>query len=405
MKVGFITQWYDPEGGSALTFGNIARGLSREGLDVEVLTGLPNYPQGTLYPGYRVRPYLREYRDGMVVHRSPLYPSHDARALKRAMNYLSFGTSSTVVGMRHLRHSEVNLAVPSPPTAALAALALRKSSGTPFGIHIHDLWPDSMMASGMVNGRAGRAAFRGLGSLCNVLYEQASFVAVTSPGMVEVLRSRGVTPSKLALVPNWADESIFEPVPHEGRSRDECVLMYAGAVGDVQGLDNAVRAMVGLPPALRLHIVGDGPARTRLQALSRELELDSVVFRDAVPPREVPGLLAEADVQIASLADLPLFEHTMPSKIANALASGVPVVAAVAGDAAQVVRKSGAGLVTRPGDVDALRAAFLRMAAMSHSERRVLGRAGRAYYEREMSESVVLRRLSSLLADAARTTT
>ena len=401
MRVGFITQWYDPEGGSALTFGNIARGLTRHGCDLEVLTGLPNYPQGSLYPGYRVRPYAREVRDGIVVHRAPLYPSHDARVVQRSLNYLSFGAASTAVGLRSLRGVDVTLAVPSPPTAAAAALALKRAYGTPFGVHIHDLWPDSMMASGMVRGRAGRMALRALGALCDRIYAEASFVAVTSPGMVEVLRGRGVAADKLSVVPNWADEATFSPVAPVEAVRDECVFMYAGAVGDVQGLDAAVRAMAGVPAGIRLEIVGNGPARRRLEALTRELGLNTVTFRDAVAPREVPGLIADADVQLVSLADLPLFEHTMPSKIANALASAVPVVAAVAGDAADVVLRSGAGIVTPPGDVDRLREALVSTASLSVAERRARGRAGREYYEREMSESAGLTRLTELLSQAA----
>lgn len=79
MRILILTQWFDPEP----TFKGLlfARELAARGHEVEVLTGFPNYPDGKVYPGYRIRPWVREKIDGINVLRVALYPSHNKSGL------------------------------------------------------------------------------------------------------------------------------------------------------------------------------------------------------------------------------------------------------------------------------------------------------------------------------------
>ncbi len=111
MRVNFVTQRYPPEpAGPAYA---PAIGLTQRGHEVNVLTGFPNYPTGRIYDGYSHKPYLRERcTDGITVHRVPIYPSHDANAVKRMGHYLSFATSTSVgIGFhpRYYARSQVHL--------------------------------------------------------------------------------------------------------------------------------------------------------------------------------------------------------------------------------------------------------------------------------------------------------
>src|SRR5450756_1458513 len=98
MRVGLLTQWYDPEPGPAALPGVLARGLVARGHEVQVLTGFPNYPTGVVAAGYRMRRVLDEVVDGVDVRRVALYPSHDASTVRRVTNYVSFGASAVVNG-------------------------------------------------------------------------------------------------------------------------------------------------------------------------------------------------------------------------------------------------------------------------------------------------------------------
>jgi glycosyltransferase involved in cell wall biosynthesis len=354
---------------------------------------------------------MKQSWDGLPVLRTPLYPNHSRSAVGRMANYLSYAASATMFGSSVLRRADVALVYSSPATAALPAMAARLRWGTPYVLMIMDLWPDSVFGSGFLSdGAARRIAQTALVRFTNQTYRWADHITVSSPGMRDVLQQRGVPESKLSVVYNWADEKLMQPCApsYELRSRlgltDEFVVMYAGNLGSAQRLDIAVRAMGRLRDVADVHLVlvGAGIEAGPLRMLVDELRLRTVHFVDAVPPEMMPAIMASADVQLVSLADDPLFRITMPSKIQSILACGQPMVAAIAGDAARVVRDAGAGFVSRPGD-DSELAEVLRQARNTPRQRLLaMGQAGHDYYNQVMSESTNSWALADIVRAAAR---
>lgn len=408
MRLGMVTQWYDPESGSAAVAGAIGRALAGLGYELHVLTGFPNYPAGRLYPGYRMRTYQYEHRDGVHVHRVPLLPSHDRSALRRAATYLSFGASAcTRPGL--LRSVDAWLVYSTPATTALPALLAASRYHRPYVLFVQDLWPDTVVDSGFVRqGRMLRTAVRGLHAFCDTSYRRASAVVASAPGMAELIRARGVPAGKLSVVPNWVDESVFRPVPRDPGLgvrlglADGFVVMYAGSLGDLQGLDTAVAAVRLLTdlPQLRLVFAGTGVAEPKLRRLAAGL--DNVHFLGQQPPERMSELLALSDVQLVSLRDLPMFHATLPSKVQASLAAGRPVLGAVPGDASRLIDSSGAGLTVPPGDPAALAAAIRHLHRLGPGAREQLGRTGRQFYLDRLSSRVGARALADVLERAAR---
>lgn len=410
MRLGVISQWYDPEGGSAAVAGAICRSLAAQGHELHVLTGFPNYPTGRVYPGYRIRPYQYERRAGVHVHRVPLLPSHDRSALRRAATYLSFG-GSAAARWRILRSADAWLVYSTPATAALPALVARARYRRPYVLLVQDLWPDTVVDSGFLGpGWLRNVAVRGIHGFCDASYRRAAAVVVTSPGMAELLRGRGVPGDKLSVVPNWVDETVFRPVPRDPELAKRLglagflagfVVMYAGSLGELQGLETAVEAarLLADLPDLRLVLAGSGVTEPRLRALARGMS--NVVFLGQQPPERMPDLLALGDVQLVSLRDLPLCHVTLPSKLQATLAAGRPVVGAVPGDAARLIERSGAGQAVPPGDPVALADAIRSLHALPPDAREKLGQAGRQYYLDHLSAGVGSAALADVLTQAA----
>jgi len=404
-----ITQWYDPERGSAIMSGTIARALGDRGHEVQVVTGFPNYPEGQLYPGYRVRPYLREELQGVTVHRAPLYVSHDADPRRRAMNYLSYAASASAIAVTRIGRVDAALVHSTPATAAIPAMALRALRRTPYVLHIQDLWPQTVTASGfLVDGQHSRAESL-LHRYCDAVYRHAASIAVTSPGMADLIQARGVESRKISLIPNWADERHFRPTIASSDIVNELgpfrpfTVMYAGAMGEVQALDVLIEAAT----ILRDHrdigflLVGGGVSEASLRLKVLEAELDNVRFVRHQPVERMAEVLALGDVQIISLKDLSIFRTTLPSKIQATLAAGRPIIGAVAGDAAALIRDSGAGLTATPGSAAGLAEAVLKAAAMPAEERQAWGDRGRDYYIDHLSQESGAKALSDLLHSAA----
>jgi glycosyltransferase involved in cell wall biosynthesis len=353
--------------------------------------------------------YRREQRsEKVVVHRAPLYPSHDKNGVRRIANYASFALSAAWVARRHLPKPDVWLTYSSPATAALPALLAPRRLQAPSYLIIQDLWPDSVTESGFVNGSIGRGVERTLNEFCNWAYRRSTGIGVISPGMSRVLVERGVDTHKISYTPNWIeDEHLLPDLPASDDLRASLGLpagmlfMYAGNMGELQGL-NAVVEAFEFCPDVNLALVGDGVVAGRIRTLVDHKGLRNVHFVPSQSAATIGRFIAASDVQIVSLKDSALLRATMPSKVQTSMAASRPILAHVAGDVAQLVTDCGAGLAARPGDVQSVVSAVRHFCALGPEPLRNMGRNARREYERSFSPSAGLDRLEMMLQASAR---
>lgn len=409
MRVGLLTQWFDPEPGPAALAGMLARGLAQRGHEVRVLTGFPNYPTGRLAPGHRITRRLDEVADGVRIRRVALYPSHDRSALRRLANYGSFAVSALASGADALRGLDALWVCNSPVTVALPMWYARYVHRVPVLLHVLDVWPDSATASGFLGGGPlSRAVERGLTGWCDAMYRCAARVAHVSPGAGDLLADRGVPREKLVHIPVWADET---PTVRAGDLRaelglraDQVVLVYAGALGEAQGLDPLIDACALVDDErLVCLIAGSGTAEQRLRRRAGAVGVPNVRFLGHLPRQRVPALLATADAHYVSLRPGGMSAYTMPSKVQAALAAGRALLVAAEGDAAAVARDSGAGLTARPGDPGSIADALRELLDLGREKLDLLGQAGRAYYDRVFRVDVGVERVERALREAMAT--
>ena len=422
MRILMLTQWFDPEPAfKGLAF---ARKLVERGHQVQVLTGFPNYPEGRLYPGYRIRPWQRERLDGIPIVRVPLYPSHDRSAVRRAWNYASFAIAATVLGPALVGRPDVIYAYHPPGTVGMPALALGRWFRAPVVYDVNDLWPDTIFSTGMLSGGLAR---RLLDRFCGFLYRHADRVTVVTPGFRRTLIERGVNADRVHVIYNWApgepalgepalgepalgEPALSEPAsgepalgepalgaldkpagpapPFSAAREERFSVVHAGNMGLAQGLDavlEAARLCAAAVPQARFVFLGDGVDARRLKRQAAEMHLANVEFLPRQSFAAANAILATADVLLAHLKDDPLFAITIPSKTQSYLAAGRPILMAVHGEAAALVATAGAGVSAEPGNPGSIAEAVRRLAAMPAEERARMGRAGREFYEKELS--------------------
>jgi len=410
MRVGLLTQWYDPEPGPAALPGVLARGLAGRGHDVQVVTGFPNYPTGEVAPGYQVSRRLDEELDGVSVRRVALYANHGSSAVRRLANYASFGASATVSGIDALRGVDALWVNYSPITVGWPMWAARYGLKVPSVVHVLDLWPDTMLAGGFAEGgRAFRAAEAGLNAWCNAIYRAASSVAYISPGVGDVLERRGVSPEKLAYVPMWADENIFRPSTTDLRTElgipdDAIVLLYAGALGEAQGLTTLIEACAKVDdPRFRCLIAGSGISESSLRERADELGAANVRFLGRLPQVQMTALMATGDFNYVGLRPHALSAITMPSKTQAGLAAGRALLVAAEGDVATAIRESGTGFTAGPGDAAAIAEAIRSACSLGRDGLRTMGTRAFSYYQDTFAVAHGVRCIESLLEQAVAT--
>lgn len=405
MRVLLITQWFEPE--PMLKGLLFARELKAMGHDVEVLTGFPNYPGGVLYPGYRLKLLSTEVVDGIRVTRVPLYPSHSKSAIGRIFNYVSFAAAAAVYGAFQRRKFDVAYVYHPPLTVGMAAAVIGLVHRMPFIYDIQDLWPDTLESTGMMSNRRALAI---VSSACRLVYRRAAMIVAQSPGIERRLLDRGVPREKLHMIYNWCDEAALassapEAVVPPGMA-GRFNIVFAGNMGPAQALDDvllAARDAHAADPRIQFVFVGGGLQVSQLQALADSLQVGkAVMFLPRMPITEVGVILQAADVLLVHLRDDPLFSITLPSKTQAYLFSGKPILMAVNGDAANLVKQADAGVCAEPENAESIAQAAVRLASMEPEMLADMGRRGRAFYEKNLSIKVGIARFAALLEQACK---
>jgi colanic acid biosynthesis glycosyl transferase WcaI len=397
-RVLLLTQWFDPEP----TFKGLvfARELVRQGFDVEVITGFPNYPGGKVYSGYKIKLIQRERIDGVEVTRLPLYPNHDQSAIKRVLNYASFAASALFYGLFMAKRADVMYAYHPPLTVGVAASLIRWVRGIPLVYDIQDMWPDTLRATGMLN---NPRALSLVGRVCDWVYRRVDQVVVLSPGFKRLLVQRGVPESKIEVIYNWADESALSTpmgsLAANFPGGDRFKIVFAGNMGKAQALDAVLQAaeiLQGRGSRVCFVMLGGGVEVGRLKERTNALALDNVVFLHAVPMAEVGTVLNEADALLVHLRKDPLFEITIPSKTQAYMAVGRPLLMVVNGDAADLVTQSNSGLTAESENPVALADAAQRLADMSLDQLQAMGNRARQFYQERLGLAVGAGRFSNI---------
>ena len=374
----------------------IARGLAARGHSVTVLTGLPNYPAGKIYPGYRVRPVQRERIDGIDVVRVFLYPSHSTSALGRAVNFCSFMIFS-VFGAFTIGSCDALYVWHPPLTIGVSAWIIGMIKRAPIVYDVQDIWPESGIWSGMLQNRILIDLLR---ILEKFVYARAHHLLVVTEAARQNLMGKGVSPSKVSVVSQLIDDDLFAVSdPERVRAIQEkygfarrFVIMFAGNIGLLQGLEAVLVAAQQLDdvPQVLFVLVGDGVDRERLLQKAEGMGLTNVLFVDRRPESDMPNFMAAADVMLLSLKYSDVCEFSIPLKTFAYMAASRPILAAIKGAAADIVVKANAGLVVPPEEPRAIADAVRLFVRMPEDERRRIGAAGRAYMTTHHSREKML---------------
>ena len=405
MRFLILSQYFAPEIGAPQTrLAAMASELVRLGHEVEVVTALPNYPRGSIFPEYRKTLYRHEHWNGISIHRVWLYASV-GRGLKRLLNYLSF-TLTSFFGLFRARPSDY-VFVESPPLfLAIPGFFISRLRGALFIFNVSDLWPDSLREMGVVP----RGLFiRPAEVLEHWTYRKADYVvALTKSIGTRLVKEKRLPADKVLFLPNGVDTELFRPAAPdlafkralgvEGKK----VVLYQGSEGYAHNLENVLHAAKLLESdGIHFLFVGDGSVRRHLEKLKQELQLNNLTFLDPVPKEDLPRFFSIADCGLVSLGETALFEGARPAKIWPIMSSGKPLLYVGKGEGAELVFEAKAGIVVPPGNHPEALAASTRALLNDPTLAAVLGRNGRAYVEKHMRWSSLIEHWLAALTNAS----
>ena len=403
MKLLILTQYYPPEIGAPQNrLQELAIRLKAAGMEIDVLTALPNYPRMEIMNGYDNRKNRYEEIDGIPIHRSWIYVTKSKGIFSRLLIYFSFVWSSYWKGRKMKKYDY--LLVESPPLfLGYSAMALSKKLNAKLIFNVSDLWPESAEKLRIITNKIALNLAYKLEAKC---YKQAFLITGQTQGIVDNIRARFPN-IKVYWLPNGVDVSFYNPSQiqpgnfreRNGFSKEEILYFYGGIIGHAQGLEVILNAanLLRDSSSIQFVIQGSGPEKETLIALKQTLNLTNVHFLEPVSKKEMPAILKSIDVALVPLKNLTLFKGAIPSKVFEALAMEVPLLLGVDGEARNhFIEKGKAGLFFQPENADELakQALFL---AENLVERLEMGKNARRYvtenFDREKIANDFMRQL------------
>ncbi len=368
MKIAILCHYFWPETSApSARLLELGRAWVAEGHEVSVVTNFPHHPTGVIPESYRGKRFLIERAEGIRVIRCRTYATPNRGFLRKTLGHLVFMVQAVVQGAPALGHADVLVA--SSPTlfAVVAAAVISRRLGVPFVFEVRDLWPAIFVDLGVIR---NRLAIWCLERVELALYRRSGAVVTVTRAFARDIEGRGIAPAKVHVVLNGVDLEAFAPGPPDPELRarlglgGKFVVLYCGAHGISHALERIleVARLQSGDPRIHFLFVGEGAEKDALLARAGSLGLGNVTFRPGVPREEVPALYRSADVCLVPLRDVPLFRSFVPSKMFEILACGRPIVASVAGEAAEILEASGAAIVVPPEDVGSLSRAVARLA-------------------------------------------
>ncbi|MBV9551139.1 MAG: glycosyltransferase family 4 protein [Alphaproteobacteria bacterium] len=408
MRILVLTDRFTPEVSAASTRIHAhAKLWQQAGHEPIIITCVPNFPCGEVFPGYRNRSLQEETVDGLRVLRLWTYMAPNEGVFRRVFDYVSY-TLTVILQCWRLPKSDVILATSPPIFVAVAGWALSKLRRTPWVFEVRDLWPASIRAVGVSkSGVLNLVEAMELG-----LYRSAARVIVlTDPFKID-LTSRGIDPAKIDVVTNATDVGDVAPsLPVEqraalrarfGLAAESIVVGFVGTLGMAQGAMALVHAAERLRTRsdIEFLVIGQGAERAAIEKAIHELGLRNIRVHNFVPQPEVANILAMLDIGAVVLKDDPVFHTVIPSKIFELFAASRPIVAAVEGEARRIIEDAAGGRCVAPEDGAAM-AEMIGVLADDPHLRQKAGENGFAAVKAKYSRTAMAARALDTLGRAA----
>lgn len=393
MKILIVSQHFYPE---QFRINDIAFSLAERGHDVTVLTGLPNYPKGEIFPEYRNGKNREQLINGVKIVRCSLV-GRGKSLLTFGINYLWFTVSATLKGKSLKDHYDVVYSYQtSPVSMSRPAIAVKKKQGIPLVLNCLDQWPISVTA-GPISDKS--LFYKILYNYSVNTYNKADLITITSKSFKqyfeEILR---LPAEKFGLVywPQYAEDTYGETGKEKNGVYD---VLYAGNIGPATDVEVIIQAAALLKDEknIHFHIVGDGMNLPACKEIAEKNGLENVTFYGSHPVDEMPGYYSLADAFLITMSDNPVVNYTLPAKMQSYMLAGKPIIGAINGETQRVIREAECGYCCSAGDAEGL-AEIIKEASFDENDTKEMGKHAKEYYESHFDKAKLLDQLEEIFS-------
>lgn len=345
MKIVLLTEYYKPEmGASQNRLYEMVMGLKEAGNEISVVTGMPNYPMGKIFDGYKGKFKSSEEIDGVFIKRFWLYASNSKKSIPRILNMLSF-TITAFCALPYLRKVKPNYliveSVPLPITVTARLLA--KFCGAKLVGNVPDLWPLTAKEMGAMSGDS--LLYKLLERVEKRFYKKSYLLLGQSQQIVDHIKEHGG--KDVYLFRNGVDNRRFAGLKRN-RNDNRFVITYAGILGYAQGLYEMCQNVNFKELGAEFHIYGAGGEKELIEAFLKDNPDRGVFYHGSISREEVPQILVDSDATLVPL--VKQIYGAVPSKIYESMAAGLPILFSGEGEGQKIIEQYQIGLVAAAKD-------------------------------------------------------
>lgn len=357
MKIVIISHFFYPEiGAPSARLYEMSKVWADLGHEIHIVTCFPNHPTGVVPDKYKGKLYSFEVLNGLYIHRNYVYATPNKGFIKKTIGHISFMISSVVFSLSKIQEPDIILT--SSPTffsmfSGYIYSLLKKAD---FVLEIRDLWPAAMIDLGVMKKNIITDI---LEMLELYMYKKCKKLVMVTHSFKENVVRRGIPEDKVYVITNGVNEQIFYPRPKNNALIDKFgiygkfIISYIGAHGLSQNLKTIlyVAKELSFLNDIVFVFVGEGAEKDDLKIIAKKENIGNIMFLDSYPKEMMPDIYCISDISLIPLKNVEIFQTFIPSKIFELLACGIPIVASVNGESANLLKQSKASIVVEPDNV------------------------------------------------------
>ncbi len=401
MKILVICQHYWPE---PYRLPSLCESGVERGHHVHVITDVPNYPMGQIFPEYKKGKRRIEWRRGVKITRV-FTIGRRQNIFFRFLNYMSYIMAGRSAVKKLDASYDVVLAYQtSPVLMAAPAITYQKLFGKPLLLYCLDIWPAVLAVAGF--SKKG-ILFRIFHAISKYIYRSADQLAVSSKGFIDYMYQQfDIPPSSIHYIPKYSDATFKTLQPNiksiQSQEKQSLHFLFAGNIGIAQSIPTILRSAKLLEDdgLVTFHFVGDGSELANCVKLAKKLKLNNVIFHGRVAAENMIPYYEMADALVVSLCGQRELSLTLPGKMQSYLAAGKPILGSANGEVADIIREACCGLCA-PAE-DSIAFADIVRAFVASDHKHIMGRNARTYYNEHFEQAYVIDTIEARLQNLAK---
>lgn len=405
MKILIVTQYIYPEPFKST---ELAFELAARGYHVDVLTGIPNYPEGKYYSGYGLFKKRKEVVNGVTFYRCmqtprKLFPG----GVGLMLNYLTFMMNATLWVLFKFvwqkRYDAIITHEPSPITQIVPACILGNMKKIPVYSWIQDIWPDALVSAG---GSIGQRLAPLVGKLTEWVYRNSTKLLITSKGMAPLINRNADHSDKIIYYPQWSEDMMADlgnmPANIENVRSENYNIMMAGSLNSGIGVPTVLALCEEMKnDAVNFVFVGGGSEEQNMRDFVKDKGLKNVRFTGRKPFADMPYYTQQADAMLLTLkkTEMKHLDIVVPARLQSYISGGKPVLAMIGSGATEIINEADCGYAVPAGDYKAM-AEIIRIKVLTDKKGMdKKGKNGREYFEQNFTKSKCIDNLIKVMFD------